>query len=286
MARNYFVHALLLVLIAPTSGARTSGDEVVMITGATGRTGALVYNLLKKDGYTVRGIVRSVDKAKEVLDCSSCDTSDGIYVGDVTDETTLTTPMEGVTRLIILSGSVPLKADNGTYYFPPGGHPKDVDFNGVKKQVIAAKKAGVKHVLLVSSMGTTTPNSFLDRLGNGQALFYKLNGEATLMSAGLPFTIVKPAGLLGEELPAGTRRLVIGHEDHLMDGVTSMAIPRADVADVLKEAIKQPTEVTQNIRFDLSSDPTRPATGDFRKLFEDAGNLSADDDDGSKISLA
>jgi hypothetical protein len=139
-----------------------------------------------------------------------------------------------VTRLIILSGSVPLKADNGTYYFPPGGYPKDVDFNGVKKQVyctltcsccrvprylvyvslwvsvvpnpvqvIAAQKAGVKHVLLVSSMGTTTPNSFLDRLGNGQALFYKLNGEAALMSAGLPFTIVKPAGLLGEELPAG-----------------------------------------------------------------------------------
>jgi hypothetical protein len=71
-----------------------------------------------------------------------------------------------------------------------------------------------------------------------------------------------------------------------MDGVTSMAIPRADVANVLKEAIKQPMEVTQNIRFDLSSDPTRPATGDFRKLFEDAGNLSADDDDGSKISLA
>ena len=89
------MHALLLVLIASNSGARASGDEVVLITGATGRTGALVYNLLKKDGYTVRGIVRSVDKAKEVLHCSSCDNSDGIYVGDVTDETTLTTPMEG-----------------------------------------------------------------------------------------------------------------------------------------------------------------------------------------------
>jgi hypothetical protein len=40
----------------------------------------------------------------------------------------------------------------------------------------AALSAGVEHVLLVSSMGTTQPDTFLDLLGEGHALFYKLNG--------------------------------------------------------------------------------------------------------------
>ena len=41
----------------------------------------------------------------------------------------------------------------------------------------AALSAGVRHVLLVSSMGTTQPDTFLDKLGDGHALFYKLNGK-------------------------------------------------------------------------------------------------------------
>ena len=68
--------------------------------------------------------------------------------------------------------------------------------------MVSAKKAGVKHVLLCSSMGSTAPDNFLNKhLEN--VLFYKLNGEATLMAAGLPFTVVKPGGLLGEDIPAG-----------------------------------------------------------------------------------
>ena len=41
----------------------------------------------------------------------------------------------GVTTLVILTSSVPLKAENGSFYFPPGQYPRDVDFFGVRKQV-------------------------------------------------------------------------------------------------------------------------------------------------------
>eukprot|EP00959_Pyramimonas_sp_CCMP1952_P423541 8872183-Pyramimonas_sp.AAC.1 len=106
-----------------------------------------------------------------------------------------------VTRLVILTSSIPVKSENGSFYFPPGQYPKDVDFLGVRKQVISAMKAGVQHILLCSSMGTTDPDNFLNKhLEN--VLFYKLNGEALLQSSGLPFTIVKPGGLLGEDMPA------------------------------------------------------------------------------------
>ena len=82
-----------------------------------------------------------------------------------------------MTALVILSASVPLKAANGSYYFPPGGLPIDVDYHGTQNQVVQAVQAGVRHVVMVSSMGTTTPNSFLDLLGDGHALFYKLQAR-------------------------------------------------------------------------------------------------------------
>uniref|UniRef100_A0A7S0MS38 NAD(P)-binding domain-containing protein n=1 Tax=Pyramimonas obovata TaxID=1411642 RepID=A0A7S0MS38_9CHLO len=277
MAGSYWrvLFSIVLVLshhsFSVTSALDPShGDEVTLITGATGKTGALLYNSLVKAGHTVRGLVRSLEKAKEVLNCTSCDSTDGVYVGDVTDESTLEAPMEGVTRLVILTSSVPLKADNGSFFFPPGQYPKDVDFLGVKKQVISAKNAGVKHVLLCSSMGSTNPDNFLNKhLEN--VLFYKLNGEAVLLSSGVPFTIVKPGGLLGEDVPAGTRRLMVGHDDLLDSGVSS--IPRADVAEVFKQAIENPEE-SQGARFDLGSDPSRHATGDFKTLFRDARDIS------------
>mmetsp|Transcript_15193 Transcript_15193/g.20973 ORF Transcript_15193/g.20973 Transcript_15193/m.20973 type:complete len:131 (+) Transcript_15193:590-982(+) len=127
---------------------------------------------------------------------------------------------------------------------------------------------------MVSSMGTTQPDSFLDLLGNGHALFYKLNGEVVLMSSSLSFTIVKPAGLLDESLPLGKRKLLVGHDDSILN---FKSIPRADVANVLKHAIEMP-ELSRNLRFDLSSDPTNPSSGDFEALFRAARELSLPSD--------
>merc|ERR1711990_1101959 len=111
-------------------------------------------------------------------------------------------------------------------------------------------------------MGTTTPDGFLDQLGHGWALFYKLNSEAYLMSSGLTFTIVKPSGLT--DTPAGKAKLLVGHEDSITN-MTTMSVTRSDVANVLVEAIKNPADAA-NVRFDLSSDPSLPATGDFHAL--------------------
>ena len=76
---------------------------------------------------------------------------------------------------------------------------QDIDWHGSNNQVRAAMDAGVDHILLVSSMGSTEPNSFLDLLGNGHIVFFKLNGEIDLMGSGAPYTVVKPGGLLNDE---------------------------------------------------------------------------------------
>ena len=46
-------------------------------------------------------------------------------------------------------------------------------------------------------------------------------------------------------------------------------VTRADVASVLVAAILDPDHAT-GLRFDLSSDPDQPASGDFRALFREA----------------
>lgn len=255
--------------------------ELVLITGATGRTGALLYRSLKQS-VDVRALVRDTEKARTVLDCGACGEAEEIYLGDVTSSATLRTAFHGVTRLVILSASVPLKAENGTYYYPEGGFPLDVDYLGTKNQVVAAMEAGVKQILMVSSMGTTEPDSFLDQLGGGHALFYKLNGEAVVMSSNIPFTIVKPSGLLGEEVSGGERELLAGHDDALLKSKLNN-IPRADVARVLVAALEM-HELSTSLRFDLSSDPNRPATNDFKQLFHSARDLGVSNNEAPSSS--
>eukprot|EP00798_Chlamydomonas_sp_ICE-L_P003956 gene3956-14035_t len=240
------------------------GPGTVLVSGATGRTGGLVYKSLKELGYNVRALVRNASKAKEVLDCGACDESAGIYVGDITDADCLDAPMEGVQSLVILTSSYPLKYPNGTWYFPAGGSLMDIDWGVPTTNVKAAIKADVQHVLLVSSMGTTTPDTFLDKLGDGHALFYKLNGEIDLMGSGLPLHC-EPGWLLtmrvGESLLWGPQAG--------MEKTKGGLVCRADVAAVIVEAIKDPKS-SQWLRFDLSNDSNKAATGDFKDLFAQA----------------
>merc|ERR1711907_15380 len=241
--------------------------ETVLVTGATGRTGSLAYAQLKEAGFDVKALVLNASKAASILHCGACTEKEGIFVGDVTDPATLTPAMANVTRLVITSASTPMC---GLRYlgckYPKGGMPKDVDWLGNKNLVLAVIAAGTQHVVLLSSMETTVPDNFLDKLGNGQVLFYKLNAEAFLMSSGLAFTIVKPGGLTMDK---GGNQMFVGHEDQGFNGTSSKEIARADVAAVLTQACKMPA-LAANTRFDLVADTKTSATPDFKALFTSA----------------
>eukprot|EP00656_Telonema_subtile_P036094 TRINITY_DN4005_c0_g1_i3.p1 TRINITY_DN4005_c0_g1~~TRINITY_DN4005_c0_g1_i3.p1 ORF type:complete len:185 (+),score=36.90 TRINITY_DN4005_c0_g1_i3:216-770(+) len=142
--------------------------EVVLVTGATGRTGSLVYTQLKAAGFQTRALVRNASKAAAELGCGACGEAEGIFEGDVTKPETLPRAMTNVSRLVIAVGATP-KCLLGPLdcHYPTGGYPKDVDYQGTKNQVLAALAAGVQHVVLLSSMGTTEPDGFLDKMGHG-----------------------------------------------------------------------------------------------------------------------
>jgi len=267
MARG--LRLIVASLACGTVGGSTAAGPV-LVTGATGRTGALLYGALKEKGVAVRALVRNATKAKEVLGCSKCDASEGIFVGDVTKKDSLAPAMQGASALAIVTSAVPICSKPGdmtTCGYPKGAFPIDIDFHGGKAQIetFAEANPGTQGpIVLCSSMGTTEPDNFLDKLGNGHILFYKLNLEAALMSSGLPFTVVKPCGL--GDGPAGKQELVVGHDDEVQE--KPPMVSRADVARVMAGAVLQPSEAA-NLRFDLCARAGTP-TVDVSEVFKAA----------------
>lgn len=249
-----FALALLIAPATPTDSAK----KTVVISGATGATGQLLYKrLVAEDVYNVRASVRNATKARDLLHCTKCDESDGIFEGDVTKPDSLNKVMMGADVLVILTSAVP--SCKGTFPFSKctfhkGAEPLNVDFKGTRNQVAAfAKNAGgdlsTKQLMYMSTMGTTGPDNFLDKLGSGFTSFYHLQGEVAVLSAGIPYFIPKACGLANGE--GGKNHFKVGHDDSTFSAFTGIA-KRDDIARLFVEAIRTP-EASKNLRFDTCS---------------------------------
>lgn len=233
-------------------------DHTVLITGATGRTGSLLYSTLSAvPNINVRALVRNADKAREVLNCTSCDERDGIFVGDVTRRQDLIDAARGVDTLVILAASG--RGDTAEQQ-------RAVEFDSVVDSVAALAQEGnmgadgktTSHlrVVLCSSMGTTQPHN---HYVPGDILFWKLNAEAFLGTAGIGSAVIKPCGLT--QGVSGNSTLLVGHQDSIFkSGFHSVS--REDVAAVMAQAV---LSRSQDLRFDLCSMPG-PATTDLEAL--------------------
>lgn len=219
-----------------------------------------MYGSLRTQGFQVRALVRNASKARSVLGCHACDQSEGIFEGDVTNETSLAAAMIEADSLVITTGpAYKCKFPSiyvGCKYFP-GADPKTMVWEAVQKQVRAfAKSSGPslkdRHVILLSNDLTTVPDNFLDKIDNGHGCFYALNGEAFVMSSGVPFTIIKPNGL--NEGIAGKKEIIVGHDDQGWSpkNLNTEYISRSDVARLLVYAAANP-EKARGLRFDVTS---------------------------------
>jgi uncharacterized protein YbjT (DUF2867 family) len=246
----------------------------VLVTGATGRTGALVVQKLQQrpGQFTVRGFARSEKKANDLFG-----TTAEIYIGDIANPEALQSALEGCDALVILTSAVPqMKAppepgQRPEFFYPEGGTPEQVDHQGQINQIEAAKAAGVEHIVLVGSMGGTNDQHPLNRMANGNILIWKRKAEAYLIDSGLDYTIIRAGGL--QDQPGGQRELIVGKDDTLLthppDGIAT-AIPRADVAEVVIQALLEPA--ARNKAFDLIAKPEGTpgtvVTTDFAALFD------------------
>ncbi|CAN6715758.1 unnamed protein product [Malus baccata var. baccata] len=251
-----------------TKAMADSGASIVLVTGAGGRTGKLVYKKLKErsDQYVARGLVRTEESKQSIGG------ADDLYVGDIRDADSILPAIQGIDALIILTSAVPkmkpgfdpTKGGRPEFYFEDGSYPEQVDWIGQKNQIDAAKAAGVKQIVLVGSMGGTDLNNPLNKLGNGNILVWKRKAEQYLADSGIPYTIIRAGGLQDKE--GGNRELLIGKDDELLKTETR-TIARPDVAEVCIQALQ--FEEAKFKAFDLASKPegTGKPTKDFKALF-------------------
>jgi uncharacterized protein YbjT (DUF2867 family) len=140
---------------------------MILITAPKGNIGRELLKEMSRLGQPVRAGVR---------DSRSIPTERPPAVqwveADLDDEESLAVALEGVEKLFLLS---------------PGPDIRAQDHNGIA----AARRAGVRHVVLLSSSGVSNAT------GSGPA---HIPGESELVSSGLQWTILRPAALMSNAL--------------------------------------------------------------------------------------
>jgi len=142
--------------------------------------------------------------------------------------------------------------------------PEQVDWIGQKMQIDAAKRAGVKKVVLVGSMGGTQADNFLNTIGDGQILVWKRRAEKYLMDSGLGYCIIHPGGLKDDD--GGEREIVLNVDDIFLDDKAGpRSIPRADVAELCVQSL----DLAENRAIDCVARNVGEGspTVDFKALF-------------------
>jgi len=193
-----------------------SGDKVLVI-GGTGRTGRLVVEALNRQNVDVAGLTR--DAAKAAANISP----DHTWVqGDVRDKDSLVPAMEDVDLVVF--------AATATFGGGEGNTPETVDHQGVKHVTDAAKAAGARHLILISSMGVTDKDHPMNKAMNNM-LLHKLAGEDYLRASGLNYTIIRPGGLI--DALEGNKGVFFSQGDIVRSGL----IRRKDLVPVVVGAL-------------------------------------------------
>ena len=246
----------------------------VVVTGAGGRTGKLVFQQLNEnESVEPLGFVRSKKATKALKKIGA--TSEQIVTGDTMDAESLAASFDGCDAVVLCTSAVPAikpwsivkllfkkkvlrREDAGRPEFKFGAHgtPQEVDWLGAKKQIDAAKAAGVGHFVFISSMGGTQPDNFLNLIGRqpdgtgGDILLWKRKAERYLISSGMDYTIIHPGGLV--DTPSAERQLDVDVDDVLLER-ESRQVPRGDVARVACAAVAK--GLGKGKSFDLVSLP-------------------------------
>ncbi|KAH7404474.1 hypothetical protein KP509_15G027300 [Ceratopteris richardii] len=218
--------------------------------------GKLVYEKLKQnlDTFVIRGLLRSEERKHRTGG------GEDVFASDITKAKTLSQTFLGVDVLIILTS----KSGRRIFFYNEGAYLEQVDWIGQKNQIDATKIIGVRHIILVGSMGGRDPKHHLKPFANGRILIWKRHSELYLVDSGITYTLIKLGGLLDKE--GGLRELLIANNDELLP--TQMkTIPRADVAQVSVQEI--PHDEVKNKAYDLASKPEGEgsSTLDFKSFF-------------------
>lgn len=209
----------VVALLTPASIAFSTSTHTpikVLVTGAAGKTGRLVLKKLLKDPrYEPKALVRTEHSARCLIKGDVHCPLEHIVVSDITSPTfqqDLLSGLDGTKAMIVCTSAVPrisrrslvaalfqapwnivrkrkaIDFRSFRFKWKDGGYPEKVDYLGQLAQIQLAKKLGMDHIIIVSSMGGTKPSNFLNRVGkkkdgsgNGDILLWKRKAEIYLV---------------------------------------------------------------------------------------------------------
>jgi uncharacterized protein YbjT (DUF2867 family) len=198
---------------------------LVAIAGGHGQIALHLTRLLSERGDQVRSLIRNPDHAQDVEEAGGqavvCDLEHD-------DESTVATAIEGADAVVFAAGAGP----------GSGAERKEtMDYGGAVKLMGAARAAGIRRYVIVSSINANPEAPGDDTF----AVYLRAKGraDAALRESGLDYTIIRPGGLTNEP---GTGRVTTQGKGE---------IPREDVAAVVAAALADGGAVGKE--FDLVS---------------------------------
>lgn len=208
-----------------------SGGVEVVIAGGHGKIALELTRLLTERGDAVRSLIRNPDHERDIADAGGepvlCDL-------EADDEERVAKAVGEADAIVFAAGAGP----------GSGAERKEtMDYGGAVKLIAAAKRNGIDRYVIVSSMGADASHEGEETFD----VYLRAKGRADeeLASSGLTYTIVRPGGLTDEPATGRVFAAESGERGQ---------IPRADVAAVLAETLRQPA--AENRRFEVISGRT------------------------------
>jgi nucleoside-diphosphate-sugar epimerase len=194
----------------------------VLVAGGHGQVARRLLRALAEQGHHGRGLIRNSDQVADL----EADGAEAVVLDLEQDgiEDDLTDVVSSADAVVFAAGAGP----------GSGAERKQtMDFAGAVKLMDAAKAAGVRRYVIVSSMGADEPESASGPMG--PYLEAKAAADRALQQSGLDYTIVRPGGLTNDP---GTG---------LIEAATKLGrrgqVPRDDVAQTLLATLLAPTTI-------------------------------------------
>ncbi|KAK9164061.1 hypothetical protein Syun_004963 [Stephania yunnanensis] len=209
---------------AVTQESQSKDDDLVFVAGATGRVGSRTVRELLKLGFRVRAGVRNAVKAEPLLQSvrqikvdNEASVVEKLELVECDLERDRIEPAIGNASVVICC----IGASEKEIFDVTG--PYRIDYQAAKNLIDAATISGVKHFILLTSLGTNKigfPAAILNLFWG--VLLWKRKAEEALIKSGLPYTIVRPGGM---ERPTDaykeTHNIFLSKEDTLFGGQVS-----------------------------------------------------------------
>ncbi len=202
---------------------------MILVVGATGNLGGAITRMLLAQGKRVRILVRPPSNYQALVDAGA-----EPVLGDLKDRASLDPACQGIDTIITTANSALRGGDDNV---------ENVDLNGNRHLVDAAKQAGVKHLVFVSAL-IADPNSPVP--------FAAAKGktEEYLRASGIPYTILASdafmevwlAMVVGMPIMQGQPVTVVGEGSHKHSFISA-----ADVAAYAVAAVDNPKAINQRL---------------------------------------